>query len=370
MRPQPTPPNFTGQTLFVGLDVHKKSWRVSIHTGTMEYKTFTQPPSADTLLSYLRRNFPGASVQCAYEAGFSGFSAAHQLQARGVDCLVIHPPDIPTTEFDRRHKNDRNDARRIGKALRSVSLRSVYIPTPEAISARTLVRTREKLIRKQSRCKNQIRMALLFLGVSIPDTFPQRYWSRAFITWLEQYASADSDHAVALRLLLSELLFLREKIGECTRHIRSMAERPSFRFTADLLLSIPGIGVIGAMILVTELIDIRRFRSSDALASYVGLIPGEASSGETVRTTGVTTRRNAFLRHLLIESAWVAIHHDPALMQVYERACRDKAKSKAIVVVARRLLNRIRKVWLSGTAYHTGVRSGVPEIEPRTCPEQ
>ena len=178
--------DFTGQELFVGIDVHKKSWRVSIHTRTMEYKTFTQPPSAAALLTYLDRSFPGARIRCGYEAGFAGFSAAHTLRDRGVDCLVVHPPDIPTTDRDRTHKNDRNDARRLGRELRSGAVRSIYIPDQAAIEDRALMRMRHGFIKKQSRCKTQIRMQLMFLGVSIPPAFENPYWSRRFITWLEK----------------------------------------------------------------------------------------------------------------------------------------------------------------------------------------
>jgi transposase len=358
MQRQPTYTDFSGQTLFVGLDVHKASWRVSIHTEQMEYKTFTQPPHADALLGYLRRTFPGATVRCAYEAGFSGFSAAHSLRAAGIDCLVVHPPDIPTTEYDRRHKNDRNDARRLGRELRSGQIHSVYVPTMEAIEARALVRMRGVFIKKQTRCKTQIRMALMFLGVEIPASVPDAYWSRVFIAWLEQHTLTTTHGTAVLKALLDELLFLREKILEITRRIRAMAQSATYQRTVRILVTVPGIGVLTAMTLITELVDITRFRSADALASYVGLIPGEASSGEKIRTTGVTSRRNAALRHVLIESAWASIRNDPALLQVFEQATRRMVKSKAIVIVARRLVNRLRKVWLTGTAYQKGISGG------------
>jgi transposase len=358
MTPQRTHADFTGQPLFVGLDVHKTSWRVSIHTEEMEYKTFTQPPQASALLAYLHRSFPGATVHCAYEAGFSGFSAAHELRAAGLDCLVVHPPDIPTTEYDRRHKNDCNDARRLSRELRAGHMRSVYVPTQEQIEARTVVRMRAVLIKKQTRCKTQIKMALLFLGVDIPASINNAHWSHRFIAWLETLTQRSSHSAVALRLLLEELLSLRAQVLAVTMYIRAMARSAEYAPTVDLLTTIPGIGVLTAMILITELMDITRFRSADTLASYMGIIPDEASSGQKTVTTGVTARRNAALRHVIIESAWTAIRNDPALLQVYQRASRRMAKSKAIVIVARRLVNRLRKVWLTGIAYESGITAG------------
>ncbi len=107
--------DFTGQSIYVGLDVHKKSWAVSIFSEQCEHKKFTQPPQADKLAHYLKRNFPGATYQAVYEAGFSGFGAHDQLQERGVNCLVVHPADVPTTNKERTSKRDRTDCRKLAR---------------------------------------------------------------------------------------------------------------------------------------------------------------------------------------------------------------------------------------------------------------
>lgn len=98
------------------------------------------------------------------------------------------------------------------------------------------------------------------------------------------------------------------------------------------------------MTLLTELYDINRFRTLDRLCSYVGLIPNTESSGETEYQTGMTGRRNAQLRLMLIESAWIAVRKDPALMMAFNDLCKQMTKTKAIVRMARKLLNRIRYV--------------------------
>ena len=106
----------------------------------------------------------------------------------------------------------------------------------------------------------------------------------------------------------------------------------------------PGISTLTAMILLTELADISRFSSLDKLASYAGMIPAIKSSGETEYSTGITYRRNAFLRTLLIESSWVAVRKDPALIMAFSKLSFRMKKTKAIVHIARKLLNRIRFV--------------------------
>ena len=98
------------------------------------------------------------------------------------------------------------------------------------------------------------------------------------------------------------------------------------------------------MTLLTEIIDINRFKTLDHLASYVGLIPGEDSSGEQEKTTGLSRRRNAHLRAMLIECAWVVVRKDPAMLMAFNNLTHRMPKNRAIVRIARKLLNRIRYV--------------------------
>jgi len=109
------------------------------------------------------------------------------------------------------------------------------------------------------------------------------------------------------------------------------------------------------MTFLTELTSISRFSSLDRLASYVGLIPNTNSSGEKDNTTGITNRRNPSLRGILIESSWVAVRKDPALIMVFDRLCKHMTKTKAIIHIARKLLNRIRYVLKNQKEYVTAV---------------
>jgi transposase len=111
------------------------------------------------------------------------------------------------------------------------------------------------------------------------------------------------------------------------------------------------------MILLTEFQEITRFRSLDELASYVGLIPDTHSSGETEHTGDLTKRRHAQLRASLVEAAWVAVRKDPALMMAFQESCQRMRKTRAIVKIARKLLNRVRFVLKNQTPYRLGVVS-------------
>lgn len=338
---QRTQSTFHGQPVFVGIDVHKRQWHVSIRTTDILHKTFTQPPSADTLVSYLHRKFPGARYTCVYEAGFCGFSVAHALAAHGIECRVIHPPDIPRSERDRIYKSDPVDARRLARELAADHLESIYIPERTALEERALVRMRQGFVHKQTRCKTQIRHQLSFYGIVVPETIADGHWSRNFIVWLRQLTLTTPSGTVAFQTLIAELEHLRGLVAGLTKQIRMRARTAPYAEAVDLLCTIPGIGTLTAMTVLTEVIDIGRFRTIEALASYAGLVPGMHASGEEMKQTGLHKRRNATLRHALIEAAWSAVRYDPVLLAWFTQACQRRVKSQAIVGVARRLLNRI-----------------------------
>lgn len=344
--------DFTGQDIFIGLDICRKFWKASIVTEQFEHRTFTQPPSVEVLVSYLRRHFPGARYVCVYEAGFSGFWIHDKLKQHGVDCIVVNPADVPTTNKEQQTKTDRVDARKLARYLRSGDIKSIYVPTRTMLEDRSLIRTRYQFVKKQTRCKNQIKSLLHFYGIEIPEEVTRNHWSRRFLIWLENIQMERASGKQALKSLLEELIHLRATIASLTKRIRTLAQEEPYRQNVIFLRTIPGISTFTAMVLLTELIDINRFRSLDHLASYVGLIPGEHSSGEHEIITGITTRRNVFLRFLLIEAAWVAVRKDPALLMAFTKLCARMTKTNAIVHIARKLLNRVRYVLKNQREYH------------------
>lgn len=349
--------DFTGQAIYIGLDVHKKSWSVSIHSADCEHKTFTQPPEVDTLVNYLRRNFPGASYHSVYEAGYSGFWVHDQLAERGVACAVANPADVPTKDKERRKKRDRVDCRKLARSLRAGEIEGIYIPSRKQLEDRSLVRTRQSMVRKQTRCKNQIKSLLLFYGIGIPEEWAERRWSGTFLRWLEGLPMERASGEVALRIHVEELKHLRQILARLDREIRGLAQTGEYKAQVLLLRTIPGISTLTAMILLTELQEISRFRSLDELASYVGLIPDTQSSGETEHTGDLTKRRHAQLRASLVEAAWVAARKDPALLRAFQESCQRMRKTRAIVKIARKLLNRVRFVLKNQAPYRMGVVS-------------
>ena len=347
--------DFTGQEVFVGIDASRKNWRVAVRVGQQLHKRFAQPPEPEILMTYLHGHFPGARYHCVYEAGYEGFWIHDRLRELGALCIVVHPADVPTSDKERQFKNDPVDADKLARDLSNGTLRGIYVPTRPLVEDRTLVRMRGCFVRKQTRCKNQIKALLEFYGQHVPQEQLERHWSRAYIRWIESLTMERPSGQQALQALLEELIFLRQAIARINRQIRQLAHQEPYATVLPYISSVSGVSVLAAMIFVAEVVDITRFATLDELASYVGLVPGERSSGDSQLFTSVTRRRNAFLRHMIIECAWVAQREDPALLQAFIQLSKRMPKNRAIIRIARKLLNRMRFAWKNRQPYVVGV---------------
>ena len=352
--------DFKGTTIFCGLDVHKVSWRVNIRDTELELKDFIQPTDPNLLHRHLIRNYPGAKYKVGYEAGFCGFGIQRELSALGIECVLLNAADIPKGDKDRRQKNDKRDARSISQELSTKKdLRSLYVPTPAWEHARTLVRNRQQQIRDSIRCKCRIWHFLYFSSLPIPDkTETGQYWSRKFIKKLEDMDCGSAELKAALQLKIQDHLHKRELVLQSTRAIRKMYRQEAYWPLMQLILSIPGIGEINGAIILFELQDILRFKTFDNLCSYVGLVPDTEDSGDTRRNKGVTHRRNTYLREALVESSWMLVKKDPAMLMKYKDYCKRMHKNKAIIKITRHLLARINYVLRKQTPYVSGLVAG------------
>jgi transposase len=334
---------------------------VNLRDAELELKDFTQPADASLLHKHLAKNYPGAKYKAGYEAGFCGFGIQRQLVSLGIECVLLNAADIPKGDKDRRQKNDKRDARCISQELSiKKDLKSVYVPSSSWEHARTLVRNRQQQIIDSTRCKCRIWHFLYFSSLPAPDKAETgQYWSRKFIKKLEDMDCGGSNELkAALQIKLQDYLHKRNMLLQSTRAIRSMYKQEAYWKSIQLILSIPGIGEINAAIILFELQDILRFKTFDNLCSYVGLIPDTDDSGETKRNKGLTHRRNTYLREALIESGWVLIKKDPAMLMKYKDYCKRMHKNKAIIKIARHLLARINYVLRKKTSYVSGLLHG------------
>ena len=195
--------SFKGQKIFVGIDVHAKSWKVAIAPEVGFVKGHSQKPSAKELFDFLKKNYPDGEYFAVYESGFSGFSTYYALTDVGIDCIVIHAADVPTTQYEEVMKTDRIDAAKLARSLKAGQLKGNYVPEKQYIDDRSVVRIRRTIQKQLSGYKSRVKHLLHCHGVEMPERFSkiQTHWSRAFITWLMNDVKLMSDTRTSLDLL-------------------------------------------------------------------------------------------------------------------------------------------------------------------------
>ena len=136
MREQRNKISFRGQKIYVGIDVHLKSWSVTVLSETSVLKKFSQHPSPEALYGFLTRSYPGAEYHSVYEAGFCGFWIHERLTALGIDNIVVNPADVPTKSSEKLRKTDTVDSGKLARSLRANELKGIYTPDSGQISLR------------------------------------------------------------------------------------------------------------------------------------------------------------------------------------------------------------------------------------------
>jgi len=348
--------DFSGQNIYIGLDTHLKNWKTTIRVGDDFFKTFSQNPVPKVLSDYLKKNFPKANYYSAYEASFSGFWAHRELIKLGIKNIVVNPADIPTTDKERKQKEDARDSRKIAEQLAASSLKAIYVPSLEAEGDRSMLRFRRTLTKEIARNKNRVKSNLYYYGIKIPEQFAdKKYWSKRFTKWLQEVELPTESGRSTLTGIIDSVEFFRKKQYQVLKQIKELSQSERYKKNGELLLSIPGIGLVTAMSFLTEIEDILRFENIDKFCSFVGLIPMTSSSGERDVVGNLTKRQNKILRSLIIESSWIAIRNDPALMMAYQKLIKRMEPTKAIIRIAKKMLNRIRYVLKSQEIYECSV---------------
>ena len=241
--------------------------------------------------------------------------------------------------------------------MRSGELTALYVPQISTLSDRSLVRTRFTLVKDMSRFKQRIKSFLYFNGVDYPEEFSNKsvHWSKRFIKWLRSIQLDYPTGTQSLNTLVDQLEGQRKYLLEMTRKIRALSQSEQYAWNITLLRSIPGIGAVTAICLLTELASIERFSNTDRLAGYIGLVPKCHSSADNDNKGEITFRTNKHLLHLLIESSWFAVRYDPVLSLCYSQYIRRMDQNKAIIRIARKLVNRIYAVLKTEKEYICGI---------------
>ena len=347
--------NYLGKTIFVGIDIHQKDWQVAKRCEGLVLGNHRMTGKAQDLIDHLHRHYPGANFKCVYESCAWGFNLQRKLTVAGMECMVTHAADVPTTNKERQNKTDKVDARRLAEHLENGSLKPIHVPSEESQKERSLIRLRKQIVNGLTQSRNQLKSALKYHGIDIPEKYGKGCWSYNFMDWIEQEAMKDDLLQDTLLLMLEKITLHRKLLLKVERKLREMMRGNKFKAQTKLATSVPGIGPITASQFLLEIGDINRFPTFDKLNNYIGFYPGSHDSGDTEQSTGIAQRKHNHLRTAFIEAAWQCIRTDPAMMETYKQLTKRMIGQRAIVRIARKLLRRVRTVLLTGVEYQKGV---------------
>jgi transposase len=350
------------EAIWVGLDVHRRGITAAVLQGDRsDYEVVRLSGDVQHVRRFFARLGRRGEPRGCYEASSTGYVLQRALDRDGFRCEVIAPSLIPTRPGDRR-KTDRLDALRLARHYRAGLLTPVAVPDAHQEAVRQLVRTRLALQRQVTRLKHQVVLGLSTHGHRFDAT--KSYWTLAHRAWLaERLREAEGPLRAVLGYQLQTLDYLESQREGLDAEIAALAEQAPWCCAVEALLCFRGIQTLTAMTLLTEIGDVRRFASSTGLMAYVGLIPGERSSGEVRRRGRLTKSGNPHLRRILIESAWQCRHRARATQKLLARR---RGKDPELVAIAQKAQQRLaRKYWRLHE--RTGTHKAVAAVARELC---
>ena len=286
----------------VGLDVHARSVvAAAIDEVTGEISRVRLVPDSAQVLDWLGR-LPGP-VTVAYEAGPTGFGLYRSLTAAGIATTVAAPSKLVRPAGDR-VKTDAKDALLLARLLRMGELVAVEVPSVSREAARDLVRAREDVRGDLMRARHRVSKLLLRHGHVY---YGGKAWTGAHHAWLRSIRLEQPGTRAALESDLEAVLFAEARRDRLGAAIEVMAADSEFSDVTRRLFCLRGISTLTGFALAVEIGDWDRFTGS-SIGAYLGLVPSEASSGQSRRLGAITKTGNSHARRLLVEAAW---HHKP-----------------------------------------------------------
>lgn len=345
----------SGERIYVGVDVHKRSYHVAIWSdrrGPLAY--WVQPAKADVLVEKLLP-YRARLVRLVYEAGPTGYGLVRALRAARIKADVIAPGSVPRPAVAG-NKSDRVDCRKLAED--APKLKAICVPDEEEEADRQVVRLRWRMVEKCREVKQQIKGFLLQHGLAEPQGLDN--WAKRAVAELRA-VSLRAELRFALDVFLDEMEHAQRQVKRVTEKLKELEGTERHRADVAVLESAPGVGLITAMTFKTELVSPERFEDSREVSAIQGLAPRVEESGESRWEGPLLKGGNRYLRTILVEAAWRWVKQDPAAAKKYRKLLSNTGNNKkAIVGMARKLGIILWRMLTRGEKYR-----GLQTKEPR-----
>jgi transposase len=338
---------FENKELYVGMDVHKAKWVVTVRSYDLELKTFSMQPIAEVLEKFLLTTYPNAKYNIVYECCFSGFWIYDYFFEKGYSIIVT--PTNRIYKDGSSIKTDKIDSRKLAFQLSRGLLREVKVPAKKVREYKYIFRIYDK----QKMRKGQILRQVKAILEQKNHPYKWEKWNKGLVEKLKELTFEDNLFNLKFGNLLKEYEYLLDQIKDSEEIIEKIKEDKVLGPRITRIEKINGIGIISSVRMSVYLFDRKdRFESSEKLNHHLGLTPSERSSGEKVSRGRSGMCGNRQLRSIIIQLAWKTVRKDGALLDKFERVYkRNGSKQKAIVAVARKLMAKVYAIIRKEEAY-------------------
>jgi transposase len=293
--------------VFVGIDVAKARNAIAVADGERggEVRFLGEVDASHESMRRLIKRIAAKydKVHFCYEAGPTGYGLYRLITSLGYPCTVVAPSLIPSKPGDR-VKTNRRDAVALAKLLRAGELTAVWVPDEAHEAMRDLVRARAAAVETLRVHRQQVSAFMLKHG----RIFPRTTWGARHLRWLQEQRFDHPAHQIALQEMVEAVRTSKERVERLEAAIEEFVPTWSLAPVVHALQSLRGVDLIVAVTFAGEIGDMRRFDSPRQLMGFLGLVPSERSTGDTVRRGRITKAGNGRVRHMLVESAWTYRH--------------------------------------------------------------
>jgi transposase len=296
---------------FVGIDTSKLRHAVAIadggRTGEVRFLGEIENTAAATAKLVRKLAAKYERVTFCYEAGPTGYGLHRQIKSLGHECVVVAPSLIPKRPGDK-VKTNRRDAVGLARLLRANELTPVWVPDGRHEAMRDLTRARETAMLELRSKRQQVSALLLRQGRSYPES--KKTWSKAHTSWLASQKFDYPEQRLVFEEMMLALRQAQERLERLEQAIRAAVPDWSLAEIVTGLMAMRGLDLISAATFLAEIGDLSRFQTPQQLMAYLGLVPSEESSGDTIKRGSITKAGNRRARRMLVECSW-SYQHPP-----------------------------------------------------------